>query len=359
MPTADFSRYSRQTLLPEIGQEGQKIFSETKVLCVGAGGLGSPLLLYLSSAGIGTLGIIDFDTIDETNLQRQILFNNNQVGLSKAKIAEEKILALNPSTKVFSYNQKLSAQNALQLFESYDIIVDGTDNFSTKYLINDAAVKLNKPVVYGSVLQFDGQVSVFSSQHGPCYRCLYPEPPKGHVPNCQEAGVLGAVVGIVGTIQATEVLKLAIYLKNSQTKLKPLIGKMSCLDARAMSFYSFALQKNPSCPCCSKNKSEINMPSESESCLYIPEVRFSDLNISKTIFIDVREDHELSKNRIENSFHLPLSQLIENFIPEYLSKDKEYVLYCELGQRSLRAAELLKQQGYKVKNLKGGVQSLK
>lgn len=358
MNAINISRYARQTLLPEIGQDGQKIFSETKVLCVGAGGLGSPLLLYLASAGIGTLGIIDFDTIDESNLQRQILFNNNQVGFSKAHIAKEKIQALNPDTKVFSYNEKLSAENVLQLFEGYDIIVDGTDNFTTKYLINDAAVKLNKSVVYGSVLQFDGQVSVFSSQHGPCYRCLYPEPPKGYIPNCQEAGVLGAVVGIVGTMQATEVLKLAIYLKNPQTKLKPLIGKMSCLDARTMSFYSFTLQKNPSCPCCSKNKSEIKLQSEAETCIYIPEVRFSDLNLSKTNFVDVREEHELSKNRIENSYHLPLSKLVENFIPNDLSKDKEYVLYCEVGQRSLRAAEVLKQQGYKVKSLKGGVQSL-
>lgn len=348
----DSERYSRQIVLPEIGDAGQEKLSNARVLIVGAGGLGCPALLYLAAAGIGTLGVIDFDTVDITNLQRQILFTADQQGISKVKAASEKLLALNPEISVQTHNEELNTENVLQLFADYDFIVDGTDNFPAKFLINDATVKLGKPVIYGSISGFEGQVSVFDAVHGPCYRCLYPQPPSVPVPNCAEAGVIGALAGIVGSMQAMEVIKLVI----GDSSFEPLTGKLWIIDARTMETRRLDLPKKTDCPVCSLVSEEIKLHYESPICnTAIPEINVEEaMMLDNALFVDVREDHEWQEGHIQNARHMPLSALRENPQIDILP-DQPCVLYCRSGKRSLEATQIFMDQGIEdVKSMRGG-----
>ncbi len=266
LSAAELSRYSRHLILPEVGMEGQQKLKAARVLCIGAGGLGSPLALYLAAAGIGTLGLVDFDVVDASNLQRQIIHSTKDIGRSKLDSAEEKLVALNPGLNVIKHETMLSSANALEILKDYDIVADGTDNFPTRYLVNDACVLLRKPNVYGSIFRFEGQASVFATREGPCYRCLYPEPPPpGMVPNCAEGGVLGILPGLVGVIQATEVIKLILG------KGEPLIGRLLLVDALTMRFRELKLRKNPDCPVCGANPTVTRLIDYQKFCGIVPE----------------------------------------------------------------------------------------
>lgn len=348
------NRYERQTVLPEIGAEGQKKISEASVLCIGVGGLGCPALLYLAAAGVGRIGIVDFDVVDETNLQRQVLFTTDQIGQNKAEAAKKRLNALNPDIKIQSYAEELTDQNAPTLFDSYDIIIDGTDNFATKFLINDAAVKTGKPFIYGSILGFDGQLAVFNYDGGPCYRCLFPASPKGHVPNCAEAGVIGAVAGIIGTTQAMEVIKIIV----DHESFKPLTGKLWTIDMRSMENNLLGLPKNPDCPVCSKTKEEIILQYSSPVCGIIPEVTPEQAQNNKTaLLLDVRERDEWDAGHIEGAQHIALSSLAEGHKPE-LPTDCDIIIYCLKGKRSEHAAQILKSQGcLNISNMTGGYEA--
>lgn len=350
------NRYKRQIILPEIGIAGQSKISRASILCIGAGGLGCPALLYLAAAGVGHIGIVDFDVVDETNLQRQVLFTTEQIGHNKATAAKSRLQALNPEIEITAHAQELNQENAQNLFENYDIIIDGTDNFSTKYLINDAAIKTSKPYIYGSISGFDGQVSVFGAPNAPCYRCLFPEAPKGHIPNCAEAGVIGAVAGIVGTTQAMEAIKLII----DSNDLTPLIGRIWAIDMHSMDTQTLSLSKNKNCHTCSKDKDNIVLQYSSPVCGYIPEVTVGQVKENKeAILIDVREIDEWNAGHIEGAKHIALSTLIQKNDPD-LPTDSEIVLYCQIGQRSKQAAEILKSQGYlNVINMVGGYEEWK
>lgn len=344
-------RYDRQTVLPEIGLEGQDKISAASILCIGAGGLGCPALLYLAAAGVGRIGIVDFDAVDETNLQRQILFTMKQRGQNKAEAAKERLSALNPEIKIQSFAEELTDLNAPYLFSNYDIIIDGTDNFAAKFLINDTAFKTGKPFIYGSISGFDGQVSVFGMPGGPCYRCLFPEAPKTHIPNCAEAGVIGAVAGIIGTTQAMEALKIIVGHESFQ----PLSGKLWTIDMRSMENKLLSLPQNPDCPVCSKNKEEIILEYSSPICGIIPEVTAKQTQCNKdALIIDVREIDEWNAGHIEGAQHIALSTLIQGYTPE-LPEASDIILYCQVGQRSLQAAQILKSKGYfNVRNMIGG-----
>jgi adenylyltransferase/sulfurtransferase len=335
-------RYKRQIVLPEIGIEGQGKIANTSVLCIGAGGLGCPALLYLVAAGVGHIGIVDFDVVDETNLQRQIIFTTEQIGQNKAEAATKRLTALNPNIKIQPYPEELTDKNAERLFNKYDIIIDGTDNFSTKFLINDAAIKTGKPFIYGSILGFDGQVSIFGMPNRPCYRCLFPEPPKGHVPNCTEAGIIGAVAGIVGTTQAMEAIKLIV----GHESFKPLIGKIWSIDMHSMENKLLSLSKNPACAVCSKEKEEIILNYASPVCEIVSEITAKQAQQhNDALIIDVREIDEWNAGHIENSQHIALSSLMQGHTPN-LPTNRDIILYCQIGQRSLQAAQILKSQGY-------------
>ena len=347
------SRYERQSILPEIGQTGQDKISAAAVLCIGAGGLGCPALLYLAAAGVGRIGIVDFDTVDESNLQRQILFTVKQIGQNKAKAAKEHLEALNPEIEISAYSEELTDKNVESLFDNYDIIIDGTDNFSTKFLINDAAIKMNKPFVYGSILGFDGQVAVFNYKGGPCYRCLFPEAPKGHIPNCAESGVIGAVAGIIGTTQAMEALKIITDHKSFQ----PLSGKLWTIDMHSMSNRLLSLNKDAICSCCA-NKNEITLQYTSPICGFIPEVTAAQAHQNKeALLIDVRETDEWNAGHIEGARHIALSSLMQNKIPN-LPTDCDIILYCQKGKRGQQAAQILKDQGcLNISNMTGGYEA--
>src|SRR6202522_138823 len=298
----ELGRYSRHLILPEVGMEGQQRLKAAKVLCVGTGGLGSPLALYLAAAGIGTLGLVDFDTVDSSNLQRQIIHSTKDIGRKKIDSAQEKLNALNPTLNAVKHDTMLTSANALEIFAQYDIIADGTDNFQTRYLVNDACVLLNKPNAYGSIFRFEGQASVFATEEGPCYRCLYPEPPPpGLVPSCAEGGVLGILPGLVGVIQATEVIKLILGIG------EPLIGRLLLVDALGMSFRTLKLRKNPSCPVCGPNPTVTELIDYDEFCgirgvkaaptTGVPEIQVEELkrglDAKEDLFVlDVREPHE-------------------------------------------------------------------
>ncbi len=346
------NRYARQTILNEIGDKGQEKISSASVLCIGAGGLGCPALLYLVAAGVGTIGIVDFDSVDETNLQRQILFSMEDIGRNKAQAAKTRLAALNPDVKINTFTEELNDQNAEKLFQDYDIIIDGTDNFSTKFLINDTAIKTEKVFIYGSILGFDGQLSVFGlDKTAPCYRCLFPEPPKGHVPNCAEAGVIGAVAGLIGTAQAMEAIKIIV----AHESLKPLSGFLFTIDMHSMESRKLALSKNPNCPVCSKEKNNISLHYTSPVCSIIPEL--TPLQVqqhSKALLIDVREINEWDAGHIDGAQHLPLSKLMQGFHSD-LSLDTDIILYCQKGIRSQQAAHILKEQGYlNIQHMAGG-----
>ena len=362
----EYKRYSRHLIMPEVGLEGQKKLKAAKVLCIGAGGLGSPVAMYLAAAGVGTLGIVDFDTVDFSNLQRQILHGTPDVGRPKLASAKDRLNALNPNVHVETYETALTSDNALTLFEPYDIIVDGTDNFPTRYLVNDACVILGKPNVYGSIFRFEGQASVFATKEGPCYRCLYPEPPPpGLVPSCAEGGVLGVLPGLLGVIQATEAIKLILGTG------EPLVGRFLIVDALRMKFRELKLRKDPDCPVCGTHPTVTTLIDYEQFCGVRPAApepttvnmatEITPLELKqrldrgdKLTIIDVREPHEYQINRISGSTLIPLGD-IQKRINE-LDPDAELIMQCKSGARSGKAADFLRSQGYKrVLNLKGGI----
>ncbi len=349
----DSARYSRQTVLPEIGPEGQRKLAEASVLCVGAGGLGCPALLYLAAAGVGRIGIVDFDRVDESNLQRQILYSTAQVGQSKAKVAGARIAALNPLIAIEAYEGELDAENAGPLFKDFDLILDGTDNFAAKFLINDAAVKYGKPWVYAAIQGFAAHVSVFNHAGGPCYRCLYPQEPTERILNCAEAGVIGAVAGLAGVTQALQ----AIQIITGHESFQPLSGKLWTLDAHTMEARTIALPRDAVCACCSLPREEIVLSYMPQVCA-IDEVReigvAEAMGLTGAVFLDVREEYEWAGGAIEDAQFWPLSQMMEGEMPD-LPQGRTIVLYCQKGIRSLQAAYILKAKGLNnVVNLAGG-----
>ena len=358
-------RYSRHLIIPEVGVEGQRKLKEAKVLLIGAGGLGSPLALYLAAAGVGTLGLVDFDIVDLSNLQRQILYGFWDVGRPKLESAREKITALNPLVAVQTYETRLTSANALEILGDYDVIVDGTDNFPTRYLTNDACVLLGKPNVYGSIFRFEGQCTVFDARRGPCYRCLYPHPPPpGSVPSCAEGGVLGVLPGIIGTLQAMETIKLLLGLG------EPLIGRLVLYDALSTEFHKLELRKDPACPLCGENPTITELIDYDEFCgLRAPTPAFDGIENCQIsprelkarlnqgdplVLIDVREPHEYAICRLEGARLMPFSTFAEQ-VHELNSAD-ETVLLCRNGLRSLQAVQLLWEAGFrKLYNLAGGL----
>jgi molybdopterin/thiamine biosynthesis adenylyltransferase/rhodanese-related sulfurtransferase/molybdopterin converting factor small subunit len=365
----EIKRYSRHLIMPEVGMDGQRRLKSGSVLCIGAGGLGSPAAMYLAAAGIGRLGIVDFDVVDYSNLQRQLLHTTNDVGLSKLESAKNKIAALNPHVQIDTYEEALSSENAMRLFEGYDVILDGTDNFPTRYLVNDACVLSGIPNAYGSIFRFEGQASVFATKDGPCYRCLYPEPPPpGLVPSCAEGGVLGVLPGVIGVIQATESIKLITGIG------EPLIGRFLIYDALKMRFRELKLKKDPECPVCGTNPTVTTLIDYEQFCGMRPEPQVAQttggsvneweitpvelkkkLDAGDTPFIlDVREPNEYQINRIPGSTLIPLGELPRRY--QELPRDREIVAHCKMGGRSAKAQDFLKSVGItNVKNLKGGI----
>jgi sulfur-carrier protein adenylyltransferase/sulfurtransferase len=358
-------RYSRHLIMPEVGMEGQLKLKQAKVLLIGAGGLGSPLGLYLAAAGVGKLGIVDFDVVDFTNLQRQIVHSTADVGRPKLDSARDRLSGINPHIEIVTHETALTSANALELFRDYDIIADGTDNFPTRYLVNDACVLLGKPNVYGSIFRFEGQASIFAAKDGPCYRCLYPEPPPpGLVPSCAEGGVLGILPGLVGVIQATEVVKLILG------KGQPLIGRLLLVDALEMKFREMKLRKNPDCPICGKNRTINELIDYDQFCGIFPEPApapgHSEWEIEPVelmrkiergddfILIDVREPHEVEICAIPGGRLIPKGQVPDRV--HELNTANEFVIYCRSGQRSGAIVDFLRRAGFrKVKNLRGGI----
>ncbi|MFN3826778.1 MAG: molybdopterin-synthase adenylyltransferase MoeB [Micavibrio sp.] len=353
----DNHRYSRQIILPEIGEDGQKRLAAAKVLVVGAGGLGCPVLQYLAAVGVGLIGIIDHDCVDISNLQRQILFSTDDAGRPKALAAQSHLKALNPDIIINPYNEELSDKNAPELFAAHDVIIDCTDNFSAKFLINDVAVKLGKPAVYGAIQGFDGQVTVFDAKHGPCYRCLQPQAPRAAIMNCADAGVIGALAGMIGTMQAMEAIKLIVAHKS----FRPLYGVLCTIDSKTMECRHLTLQKNGACTVCSRPVSEIVPQYASPVCFaaIVHEIDTHDLStMTNYLMVDVREQDEWDQGHIPGAYHLPLSALSEN--PEIFSPHRKStcVLYCQRGLRSRKAAEILLQAGFSdIYSLKGGYNS--
>jgi adenylyltransferase/sulfurtransferase len=361
----DFKRYSRHLILPEVGVLGQQKLKAAKVLCIGAGGLGSPVAMYLAAAGVGTIGIVDFDVVDFSNLQRQILHGTPDVGRPKLDSAKDRLLAINPHTNVVTHNAALSSENAIEIFEPYDIVVDGTDNFPTRYLVNDACVILGKPNAYGSIFRFEGQASVFATKDGPCYRCLYPEPPPpGLVPSCAEGGVLGVLPGVVGCIQATETIKLIIGAG------EPLIGRFLIFDALRMKFRELKLRKDPDCPVCGTHPTVTKLidyeqfcgvQSATEEPVSGTTTEISAVDLKKRLdrgdrltIVDVREPNEYQINRIAGSVLIPLGDIPKRYVE--LDPNDELVMQCKVGGRSAKAADFLRSKGYKkVLNLAGGI----
>jgi sulfur-carrier protein adenylyltransferase/sulfurtransferase len=358
-------RYSRHLIMPEVGMEGQQKLKQAKVLCIGAGGLGSPLALYLGAAGVGKLGMVDFDVVDFTNLQRQVIHGTSDVGRAKLDSAKDTLGEINPHVDIQTYETRLSSDNALDLFRDYDIVADGTDNFPTRYLVNDACVLLGKPNVYASIFRFEGQASIFYADKGPCYRCLYPEPPPpGLVPSCAEGGVLGVLPGIMGCIQAMEVIKLILG------RGEPLIGRLLLFDALAMKFRELKLRKNPDCPVCGTHRTITKLIDYEQFCgirgeehtpmhTGIPEI--TPLELKKKmdahepfVLIDVREPHEYQICSIPGSKLIPLGEVAKRM--NELDSANEIVVHCKSGMRSAKAVDLLMKSGFlKIHNLKGGI----
>jgi len=377
-------RYSRHTLLPEFGQKGQAALKAGRVLIVGAGGLGSPAALYLAAAGIGTIGIADFDTIDETNLQRQVLYGTADVGKPKVAVAAARLRDVNPHIAIEEHGGALDASNAIRLISAYDLVLDGTDNFTTRFLVNDACVMAKRPNVYGSVFRFEGQVSVFATPGGPCYRCLHPEPPPaGLIPNCAEAGVLGVLPGVIGTIQATEAIKTIAGIG------EPLVGRLLLYDALRMRFRQIALPRDPACPMCGDAPTIRELVSYDFTCEPVdPDPKWSagssdpasnpgskdpglqvtsedDMTVDELdqwrrearphLLIDVRESSEHATSRIEGARLIPLRQLQSHV--KSLPTDRPIVVHCAVGGRSAVAVAMLKMQGFDARNLTGGIKA--
>lgn len=366
MTQEEIQRYSRHLIMPEVGMTGQKKLKKARVLIVGAGGLGSPIISYLAAAGVGTLGLVDFDTVDYTNLQRQVIFTTDDVGKPKLEAAARRIREINPEIKVQPYETRLTSENALDIIRDYDFVVDGTDNFPTRYLVNDACVLLGKPNVYGSIFRFDGQVSIFAAEGGPCYRCLYPDPPPpGLVPSCAEGGVLGVLPGIIGSIQAVEAIKLIIGKGHS------LVGRLLLFDAMDLKFREVEVRKNPDCPVCGHHPDVTELidyeqfcgiRGEEEEALDLgteweisPEQLKTRLDRGDDIFIlDVRNPEEYEISRLQGSTLIPLNELPERAAE--LDSARDIVVHCRSGARSARAVEFLRQAGFrKIKNLVGGI----
>ena len=363
-------RYSRHLILPEIGMAGQKKLRAASVLIIGAGGLGCPIALYLTAAGIGRLGLVDFDVVDRTNLQRQILYGESVVGVPKVEAAAERLKDLNPDVEIETYPERLTSENALQIMSDYDIVIDGTDNFPTRYLTNDAAVILGKPYIYGSIFRFEGQVSVFLSrpfngfERGPCYRCLFPSPPPpGAVPSCAEGGVLGVLPGIVGALQAAEAIKLIVGIG------EPLIGKLMLIDTLRMEFKTVRIRRNPDCPVCGDNPTIRELIDYEEFCglrrgelpesdeiFVTPQELKSKLDAGEPLLLlDVREPEELEISEFPHPYkHIPLDDLPERV--HELDLTSEIIIFCRNDQRSRLAAQMLQRMGFsRVKVLKGGI----
>ncbi len=357
-------RYSRHLIMPEVGIDGQKKLKEARVLLVGAGGLGAPLGLYLAAAGIGRIGMVDFDVVDFTNLQRQVIHGTKDVGKKKLDSAFESMRDINPFVELKGYDTALSSENAFEIFKDYDYVVDGTDNFPTRYLVNDACVLLNKPNVYGSIFRFEGQATVFAYEGGPCYRCLYPEPPPpGLVPSCAEGGVLGILPGIIGLIQATETVKLILGIG------QPLVGRLLLYDALGMKFRELKLRRNPECPVCGDHRTITKLIDYQEFCgipahpveaapvtgeIEVKEVKARQDRGDDFQLIDVREPHEYQIAKIPGARLIPLGELPKRL--NELNPNDEFVMHCKSGMRSAKAVDLLRQSGFKnVRNMKGGI----
>jgi len=376
----EIARYSRHLILPEVGMEGQQKLKAARVLCVGTGGLGAPLALYLAAAGVGTIGLVDFDTVDASNLQRQVIHSTATVGMLKVDSAEIMLKGLNPHLNVVKYNTMLTSANALEIFKDFDVIADGTDNFQTRYLVNDACVLTGKPNAYGSIFRFEGQASVFGTEEGPCYRCLYPEPPPpGLVPSCAEGGVLGILPGLVGIIQATEVIKLILKIGD------PLIGRLLLVDALGMNFRTLKLRKNPECPVCGTNPTVTELIDYDQFCGVpkptevgpleiaqnqavaelpvvdgIPQISVealkAKLDAKEDIFVlDVREPHEYPIANLGAPL-IPVGSLEGRIAELAAQKNSEIIVHCRSGARSQKAATILKNAGFtNVSNLTGGI----
>jgi sulfur-carrier protein adenylyltransferase/sulfurtransferase len=350
-------RYSRHLIIPDVAMAGQKRLMNAKVLCVGAGGLGSPALMYLAAAGVGTIGIVEFDTVDESNLQRQIIHGQSDIGKSKAQSAKAKISEINPNVNVITHETRLDNSNVKEIFSQYDIIVDGTDNFATRYLVNDACVILKKPYVWGSIYRFDGQASVFWAEYGPCYRCLYPEPPPpGMVPSCAEGGVLGVLCATIGSIQTTEAIKVITGIG------EPMIGSLMIYDALDMTFRKIKVRKDPNCPLCGDNPTQTDLLPDYEAFCGVlsdaAEVAVKDSTISVTdlaakidakddfYLVDVREPSEFEIVRIPGSHLIPKQVFLDGTVLATLPQDKPIILHCKSGVRSAECLAILKSAGF-------------
>ena len=359
---AEILRYSRHLIIPDVGVEGQRRLKAARVLMVGAGGLGSPIGLYLAAAGVGTLGLVEFDAVDVTNLQRQVIHGTKDVGRPKVASARERIEDLNPHVEVVPHEAMLTSENALEIIRQYDMVVDGTDNFATRYLVNDACVLLGKPNVYGSIFRFEGQSTIFCTEHGPCYRCLYPEPPPpGLVPSCAEGGVLGVLPGLLGLIQATETVKWIIGAGD------PLVGRLLLVDALGMHFRTVKLRKDPRCPACGTRELQAlidyqqfcGIRGQEEETAGVPAISVADLDRRRRQgddldLVDVREPHEWEIGRIEGARLAPLSRFAEAM--STLDSARDVVVYCKSGQRSARVVRQLQAAGFRrVWNLDGGI----
>jgi sulfur-carrier protein adenylyltransferase/sulfurtransferase len=363
----EVQRYSRHLIMPEVGIEGQRKLKAARVLCVGAGGLGAPASMYLAAAGVGTLGLVDFDVVDASNLHRQIIYGTPDVGKGKLEASRERLTAMNSGVKVITHEVALTSKNALDVLKDYDVVLDGTDNFQTRYLVNDACVLLGKPNAYGSIFRFDGQASVFGVKGGPCYRCLYPEPPPpGLVPSCAEGGVLGVLPGIIGIIQATEAIKLILGAG------QPLVGRLLLYDALQMRFRELKLRRDPECPMCGDHPTIHALIDYDQFCgvvpaqaqpasAGVPEVTVEELKAKRdrgedVFVLDVREPNEYQICRIEGSKLIPLGELASRTAE--LDPDREMVVHCKMGGRSAKAVALLQERGFKkARNLKGGILS--
>ena len=369
---AQIARFSRHLIMPEVGVEGQEKLLKAKILLIGAGGLGSPLAMYLSAAGVGELTLVDFDRVDESNLQRQVIHFTSDLGKLKVESAKAKIAEINPFCKVNTVVAKISSDNAMDIIRDHDIVIDGTDNFPTRYLMNDACVLSGKPNIYGSIFRFEGQATVFYQGKGPCYRCLYPEPPPpGAVPSCAEGGVLGILPGIIGLIQATEAIKIILG------KGSPLIGRLVLFNAMEMKFREVRIRQNPECPVCGANRTIHQLIDYEQFCglgrgeaaapeaaagangvqeLTAEEVADLRKKNPKLVMVDVREDSELAICRIDGAMHIPLGEIPTHF--NLLNPRDEIVAFCHRGMRSLKAANFLREQGFEnIKSMKGGIES--
>jgi sulfur-carrier protein adenylyltransferase/sulfurtransferase len=366
LSSEELRRYARHLILPEVGEEGQKRLKQARVLCVGAGGLGSPLSLYLAAAGVGTLGLVDFDVVDASNLHRQILYATGDIGRPKLAAAAERLTGVNPNVRVEPFEEKLTSDNALAIVREFDVVADGTDNFPTRYLVNDACVLTGRPNVYASVFKFEGQASVFWAAKGPCYRCLFPEPPPpGLVPSCAEGGVLGVLPGLLGTMQAVETLKILLGIG------EPLIGRLVLVDALSMRFRELLIRKNPDCVVCGPHPTVTRLvdyeafcgesPLVSSPAMFgrVPEISVEELKAlrdrgDRLVLVDVREPHEYPISDLPDSVKIPLGTLPARL--DQLAKEDDIVVYCRTGGRSGNAVQFLQRAGYaRARNLAGGI----